>query len=50
MTEVRRIQLSATRDVGQAIKDECDIMSAAGYVLASTFVYGGQLVLIFQEK
>lgn len=50
MTEIRRIQLIGGQNLEQAIKDECDIMFGAGFVLVSSFIYGVHLVLIFQER
>lgn len=49
MTEVRRIDLAATGDLEQAIKDLSENMAVGGYRLAATFVYGSQLLLVFQK-
>jgi hypothetical protein len=49
MTKVARIDLSAVQDLAQAIIDTCEGQSFAGLRLASTFVFGTQLILIFQQ-
>lgn len=50
MTEVKRIDMSTVDDLAQAIKDECDPMYVRDFILAASFVYDVQLVLIFQKK
>ena len=45
-TLVRKITISATLETD--IKDECDIMAAAGYLLASSVALKDAVVLIFQ--
>ncbi len=48
-TQVERIDLATPGlDLKQAIKDVCDIKLAAGLKLAATFVFGTDLLLIFQ--
>jgi hypothetical protein len=47
--EVRRIDLSTTVSLDSDIQNLCTIMQAADLKLAATFVYGTQLILIFQH-
>ena len=49
MTRVRRIDMAQSQNLENDIQQECENMQAAGYVLASTFTYQSQLVLIFQQ-
>ncbi len=50
-TLVRRITIANQDDLGKAIKDECELQSGREKHrrLAATFVYEGELVLIFQR-
>lgn len=48
--KVRRIDLAATADLEAEITSLCDVQHGAGFVLASTFVFGTQLVLIFRKQ
>ncbi len=50
-TLVRRITIANQEDLGKAIKDECELQAGREKHrrLASTFVYEGELVLIFQR-
>ena len=50
MTKILRIKLSTTPQLNEAIENECNVHSAAGYRLASSFVIGDDLVLIFQHQ
>lgn len=47
--EIRRIDLSAVTDLESAIKNISTTLRAAGYLLASSFVYGNQLILLYQQ-
>ncbi len=49
MTEVRRINMTTTGNLNQAIVDLCDTMAGAGLKLSSSFVVGNELILVFQE-
>ena len=48
-TTVTRIDLAASQDIAGDIRAMCDAKATDGYRLASTFVYGTQLILIFQK-
>jgi len=48
-TRVFRIDLVAATDVDALISTKCDEQLAEGFKLASTFIWGTQLVLIFQK-
>ena len=50
-TKVTRIDLASIQNqtLDTAITNICDVQKGAGFNLAATFVYGTQLVLIFQK-
>jgi hypothetical protein len=48
-TRVRRIPLPAATNLEQAIQDVCTNMSVGGLRLVTCFVFGTELVLIFQS-
>lgn len=48
-TFVTRIELGRAQDLAQEIVDACDPRLAVGFRLASSFVFGTTLVLIFQK-
>lgn len=47
MTKVVRVAIDA--NLNASIEAECVVRQAAGFVLASSFVLGTELVLIFQK-
>lgn len=48
-TRVFRIDLSAEQSIDQAIVAACDKQLQDGFKLASTFVWGTDLILTFQK-
>ncbi len=50
-TLVRRITIANQDDLGKAVKDECELQAGREKHrrLAATFVYEGELVLVFQR-
>lgn len=44
-----RISLSPATDLNERIRTECEIRSAAGFRLASSFALMTELILIFQK-
>ena len=48
-TRVFRLDLSAEPAIDTAIKAACDRQLTEGFKLASTFVWGTDLILIFQK-
>jgi hypothetical protein len=48
-TKVYRIDLNETQDINTAITLACENQYLLGFKLASTFVWGTNLVLIFQK-
>lgn len=48
--QVIRIDMSATDNLDQIITDTCTVRLNAGYRLASSFVVGTNLVLIFEVQ
>lgn len=48
-TRVRRIPLPAAADLEQAIQDLCTGMAVGGLRLITCFVFGTDLVLVFQD-
>lgn len=49
MTKVKRIDMSQTSDLDQAIIDMCTL-AGEDFELSSSFVFENQLVLIFQAS
>jgi hypothetical protein len=47
-TKVKRLALASAK-LEEDIKNNCDDMGAAGYLLAGCFVAAEQLILIFQK-
>ena len=48
-TRVFRIGLEQTDNINERIATSCDFQLTEGYRLAATFVWGTNLVLIFQK-
>lgn len=48
-TRVFRLDLTAVNDIAAAISTACDKQLTEGFKLASTFVWGTDLILIFQK-
>jgi hypothetical protein len=48
--QVVRIDMSTAGDLDQAISDTCTVRHNAGYRLASSFILGSNLVLIFEAQ
>jgi len=48
-TRVFRLDLTKTADIAATITTACDKQLAEGFKLASTFVWGTDLILIFQK-
>lgn len=49
MTTIVRINLADAQNLDEHIRDLCNNQHLAGRELASSFVFGPQLVLIFQR-
>lgn len=49
-TRVLRLDLETEEDIAKAIVDACDKQLQESFKLASSFVYGTALVLIFQKS
>jgi len=48
-TRVFRLNLATTVDIADTLTVACDKQLAEGYKLTSTFVWGTDLILIFQK-
>jgi len=48
-TRIFKLDLSATPDIEKAVIDGCDKQLLEGFKLASTFIFGNDLFLIFQK-
>jgi hypothetical protein len=48
-TRVFRLDLTSEPDIAKAIIDACDKQLTESFKLASTFVWGTDLILIFQK-
>lgn len=48
-TRVFRVNLATVNDIAGALSTACDKQLAEGFKLASTFVWGTDLILIFQK-
>lgn len=50
MTKTVRLKIDSNEiSFASRIENECDLMAAAGFKLAASFVIGADLVLIFQK-
>ncbi len=49
-TEVKKIPVNSTTNLGEKIKSECSEMNNTSYVLVSSFILDGSLFLIFQRQ
>lgn len=50
MTQVVRVKINADKQAfNVTIENECNVRLAAGFTLATSFVLGDDLVLIFQK-
>lgn len=48
-TVVRRMDLSAVQDIETDLQNLCANMDAGGYRLVTSFAFGNNVVLIFQQ-
>lgn len=48
-TQVRRIEMDATDDLARAIEATSNNMLAGDYRVASTFVVGSSLIIVYQK-